>query len=323
MTDTATAPATAEERHQRFHTLREQSVATPSGFLALVNTQWVGEEQTIWGVPGTWAPRSAGESGLIVRATAADGIVVDGVAVDGEAVVRGKDDPQPSSIVFDDHTTGTVIRGEDGQYALRVWDARSEDVQRFGGISTFPYNPDWVVRGTFTPNPEGTTVGFSHLKDDGATRELPVPGDIAITVHGTEYRLAAFQDGKRLQLVFADATSGATTSASSARSSGGRPPPRRRSPRCPSTDGTTCPPSSAEGPSPSSGSSRRARRPTPRRSSTGRPRPSRPRRRPGPSACWSQRSPRGPSPLPRCGTPDCRGERTCTSGSSRSGSAHG
>jgi uncharacterized protein (DUF1684 family) len=211
MTDTATAPATAEERYLRFHTLREQSVATPTGFLALVNTQWVGEEQTIWGVPGIWSPRPDGESGLVVRAAAADGVVVDGVPVDGEAVVRGKDDPQPGSVVFDDHTVGTVIRGEDGQYALRVWDARSEDVQRFGGISAFPYNPDWVVRGVFTPNPEGTTVGFSHLKDDGATRELPVPGDIAITVEGTEYRLAAFKDGKRLQLVFADATSGDDT----------------------------------------------------------------------------------------------------------------
>jgi uncharacterized protein (DUF1684 family) len=208
MTDTATAPATAEQRYERFHTLREQSVATATGFLALVNTQWVGEEQTIWGVPGTWAPRPDGASGLIVRAAASDGIVVDGETVDGEAVVRGKDDPQPSSVVFDDHTVGTVIRGEDGQYALRVWDAQSEDVQRFGGISAFPYNPEWVVRGVFTPNPEGTTVGFSHLKDDGATRELPVPGDIAITVEGTDYRLAAFKDGKRLQLVFADATSG-------------------------------------------------------------------------------------------------------------------
>ncbi|HEV7624616.1 MAG TPA: DUF1684 domain-containing protein [Amnibacterium sp.] len=211
MTDTATAPATAEERYLRFHTLREQSVATPTGFLALVNTQWVGEEQTIWGVPGTWAPRPAGESGLLVRAAAADGIVVDGTPVDGEAVVRGKDDPHPSSVVFDDHTVGSVIRGEDGQYALRVWDAQSEDVQRFGAISAFPYNPEWVVRGTFTPNPEGTTVGFSHLKDDGATRELPVPGDIAVTIGGTEYRLAAFKDGKRLQLVFADATSGDDT----------------------------------------------------------------------------------------------------------------
>ncbi len=213
MTDTATAPAqpTAAERHARFRTLREQSVQTPSGFLALVNTQWVGEPQEIWGVPGTWAPREAGESGLQVTATAADGVVVDGQPVDGTVAVRGKDDPQPSSVVFDDHTTGTVIRGEDGQYALRVWDAQSEAVQGFGGISAFPHDPAWVVTGSFTPNPEGTTVGFSHVKDDGATRELPVPGDIAVEIAGQEHRIAAFKDGNRLQLVFSDATSGDDT----------------------------------------------------------------------------------------------------------------
>ena len=211
MTDTATATPTAEQRHARFHTLREQSVQSPNGFLALVNTQWVGEEQEIWGVPGTWAPRAAGESGLTVTAAAADGVVVDGQAVDGTAVIRGKDDPQPSSVVFDDHTTGTVIRGEDGQYALRVWDARSEAVQGFGGIGVFAHDPAWVVTGVFTPNPEGTTVGFSHIKDDGATRELPVPGDIAVEIGGQEHRIAAFKDGNRLQLVFADATSGEDT----------------------------------------------------------------------------------------------------------------
>ena len=212
MTDTATAPApSAAERLDRFRAAREQSVQTPNGFLALVNTQWIGEEQTIWGVPGTWAPRAEGESGLTVTATAADGVTVDGETVDGTVVVRGKDDPKPSSVVFDDHTTGTVIRGEDGQYALRVWDAKSEAIQEFGAISTFDYDPEWVVSGTFTPNPEGTTVGFSHIKDDGAMRELPVPGDIAVTIRGEEYRIAAFKDGRRLQLVFADATSGDDT----------------------------------------------------------------------------------------------------------------
>jgi hypothetical protein len=212
VTDTATAPApSAAERAERFHAAREQAVQTAQGFLALTNTQWVGEEQTIWGVPGTWAPREAGESGLLVTASAADGVVVDGEPVDGTVVVRGKDDPKPSSIVFDDHTTGTVIRGEDGQYALRVWDAKSEAIEEFGSISTFPYNDEWVVTGTFTPNPEGTTVGFSHVKDDGATRELPVPGDIAVTIRGEEYRIAAFKDGRRLQLVFADETSDVDT----------------------------------------------------------------------------------------------------------------
>jgi len=210
VTDTATAPSAAE-RAERFHAAREHAVQTPNGYLALVNTQWIGEEQTIWGVPGTWAPRPDGASGLLVTAAAADGITVDGAVVDGTVVVRGKDDEQPSSIVFDDHTTGTVIRGEDGQYALRVWDAQSEAVQEFGAISAFPYDPAWVVTGTFTPNPEGTTVGFSHVKDDGATRELPVPGDIAVTIQGQEFRLAAFKDGRRLQLVFADATSDVDT----------------------------------------------------------------------------------------------------------------
>ena len=210
MTDTATV-TTPVDRRARFHTLREQAAASPQGFLALVNTQWVGEEQTIWGVPGTWAPRADGGSGLVVTASAADGIVVDGDVVDGAVEVRGKDDPQPSAVVFDDHTTGTVIRGEDGQYALRVWDARSEAVQGFGGIGVYDYDPSWVVTGTFTPNPAGTTVGFSHIKDEGATRELPVPGDIAVEIGGEQHRIAAFKDGNRLQLVFADATSGEET----------------------------------------------------------------------------------------------------------------
>lgn len=212
MTDTVTAPTpTAADRHARFHGLREQSVQTANGFLALVNTQWIGEEQTVWGVPGMWAPRPEDASGVLLTAVAADGVSVDGEPVDGTVVVRGKDDPQPSAIVFDDHTTGTVIRGEDGQYALRVWDAASDAIRDFGGVSVFAYDPAWVLTGTFTPNPEGTTVGFSHIKDEGATRELPVPGDIAVTIGGEEHRIAAFKDGTRLQLVFSDATSGEDT----------------------------------------------------------------------------------------------------------------
>ena len=211
MTDTTTATTAPEQQYARFRAGREQSVRMPTGFLALVNTQWVSEQQEIWGVPGTWGPLTEGESGLRLTATAADGIEVDGTLVDGEMVVRGKDDPNPSSIRFDDHTVGTVIRGEDGQYALRVWDAESEAIHEFDRIDAFPYNPDWIVTGTFTPNPAGTTLGFSHIKDEGAARELPVPGDIAVTMEGQEYRIAAFKDGRRLQLVFADATTGDDT----------------------------------------------------------------------------------------------------------------
>ena len=61
MTDTTTnATATPEEQLARFRARRDLSVVQPKGSLALVTTQWVDSEQTIWGVPGMWAPLPAG-----------------------------------------------------------------------------------------------------------------------------------------------------------------------------------------------------------------------------------------------------------------------
>jgi len=210
MTDTTTV-STPESQFETFHARRELSVVQPKGSLALVNTQWIDSEQTIWGVPGTWAPLPAGESGLLLTATAADGITVDGELVDGSVVVRGKDAETPSEIAFSPTVTGFVIASEEGTYALRVWDADSERIQEFGSISAFPYNPDWVITGTFTEIEGGTTVGFEHLKDDGKTRDLAVPGEITFTKDGVDYNLAAFKSGRALQLVFSDSTSGDST----------------------------------------------------------------------------------------------------------------
>jgi uncharacterized protein (DUF1684 family) len=209
---TETPKPSPEELLATFRERRELSVVQPTGSLALVNTQWVDAEQTIWGVPGVWAPLPAGESGLSVTATASDGIVVDGVVVDGSAIVRGKDSESPSAVVFSDTVTGVVIKNEgSASYALRVWDAKSEGIQEFGSIDAFPYNPDWVITATFTENPEGTTLGFEHLKEAGEIREEAIPGSIRFTKDGVDYDLAAFKSGRALQLVFADATSGEST----------------------------------------------------------------------------------------------------------------
>ncbi len=205
------AQQTPAEQFEYFHSRRELSVVQPQGSLALTNTQAIDSEQTIWGVPGRWAPLAAGESGLKVIATAADGIRVDGVLVERDAVVRGKDDPQPSEVVFSDTVTGFVIKLEGGSYALRVFDAKSEAIENFGGIDAFEYNPDWVITANWSENPEGTTLGFEHLKDDGQTREQVVPGKITFTRDGVDYDLAAIKSGRALQLVFADATSGDST----------------------------------------------------------------------------------------------------------------
>lgn len=209
--DAAPTPPTAREVFERFRARRAAAVVTPKGFLALVNTQWVDEEQPIWGVPGIWAPLPEGESGLQLTAVAADDIRVDGQLVDGSVTVRGRDADAPSEIVFNAHTTGTVITGDEGNYGLRVWDSESEGILNFGGIDAFPFTEDWIVTGRFTPNPEGTTLGFQHLQDEGKSREKVIPGEITFEHDGTEYTIVAFKEGRALQLVFSDATSGDST----------------------------------------------------------------------------------------------------------------
>ena len=187
MTDTATAPApTAEERLDRFHTLREQSVQTRER-VPRAREHPVGERgaDDLGRARHVGAAARRAESGLLGhgdRRRRHRGRRRAGRRHRRRCAARTTRSPGRSCSTTT--PTGTVIRGEDGQYALRVWDAKSEAIQEFGGISTFPYDPDWIVTGTFTPNPEGTTVGFSHLKDDGATRELPVPGDITVTIRG-------------------------------------------------------------------------------------------------------------------------------------------
>ena len=207
MTESA-PPATPAERYAVFRERRALAAVQPNGPLALVNTQWVGDDQTIWGVPGRWAPAPDGQSGLSLTATAADGIQVDGELVEGTVIVRGKDDANPSHIVFNEHTTGFVIAGDEGAYALRVWDAQSEGIANFGGIDAFDYAPEWVITGAFREIVGGTVVGFEHLKDDRKTRGEVVPGEIRFSHDGVEYDVAAFKSGRALQLVFADATNG-------------------------------------------------------------------------------------------------------------------
>jgi uncharacterized protein (DUF1684 family) len=208
MTDTTAPTLTPEAKLAKFRERRNQAAVQQNGNLALTNTQWVDAEQTIWGVPGTWAPH---DDGLTVTATADDSIVVDDVLVEGAAVVRSKSHENPSAIVFGDTVTGFVIQGPEGNHALRVWDSNSPAIHEFGTIDAYAYNPEWVITATFTPNPEGTTLGFEHIKDNGHEREQPIPGDIAFTKDGVDYNLAAFKSGRALQLVFADASNGVDT----------------------------------------------------------------------------------------------------------------
>lgn len=198
----------AQERFAHFHSRREEQAKAPMGSLALVLTQWIEAPQEVWGVPGTWAPRADGLSGLELTAKASDGISVNDELVDGTVVIEGPGGGDAATIVFSDTLRGSIIR-EGELSGLRVWDAQSEWIQNYGGIDAYDYNPDWVITGQWKPNPEGTTAEVD--KRSGAAKSEVIPGEIAFTHEGHEVSLLTIGTGKALQIVFADETNDSET----------------------------------------------------------------------------------------------------------------
>ncbi|MFL2000829.1 DUF1684 domain-containing protein [Microbacterium sp. A1-JK] len=161
----------ASDDHARWHAARERAVASPTGNLSLVETRWTGE------LPDIDAARAAASATVEVTP-------IQRTAIDGSGAV---------------------------EHGLRFWDADAPAIRAFDRIDAYPYDPTWVLEGTFTPVAEGRTVPFEHIRDNGGTRDLVVPGDIALTLDGRDYTLAAFDDGGKLLLVFGDATNGDET----------------------------------------------------------------------------------------------------------------
>lgn len=160
-----------EEDHARWRNERHSAVAAPTGNLALVETRWVGRER-----PDLEAERAEAPASVTV-----------------------------TQLQRTDISTGGA------EYGLRFWDADSPAIRAYDRIDAYEYDPAWVIEAAFTPVDAGRTVPFEHIRDNGGTRELVVPGDITFTLDGVEHRLAAFDDGGTLLLVFGDATNGTET----------------------------------------------------------------------------------------------------------------
>jgi uncharacterized protein (DUF1684 family) len=96
------------------------------------------------------------------------------------------------------------------EHGIRLWDAESPAIRHFITITAFPFDPDWVIEATFTPVAD-RVIPFEHLRDNGGTRDLVVPGDITFTLEGVDYALHAFDDDGTLLLVFGDPTNGRAT----------------------------------------------------------------------------------------------------------------
>jgi uncharacterized protein (DUF1684 family) len=153
---------------------RRETVTAPLGSLALVLTHW--------------SPAGADP---VDDATARDGHPEDAILT---------------------RLSRTDIDSGAPQEGYRIWRTDSPANQAFEEIEYYDYDPDWVIPGRFELVDEERVIPFEHIKDDGATRALPVSGDLVFDHDGVEYRFAAFDTvyggTATLQLVFGDRTNG-------------------------------------------------------------------------------------------------------------------
>lgn len=162
----------SREDWNAWHEKRLASVTAPTGNLALIETRWQSDDKEI-----TLEEALAGQPSTVT------------------AIKHQRED-------FD----GNVLAK-----GVRLWDSNSAGIQAFETIDTYPFDPHWVLEGTFIPHPESRAVPFEYVRETPEHRNLPVPGEITVNIEGADYSLDAFDDEGTLILVFADPTNGKET----------------------------------------------------------------------------------------------------------------
>ena len=168
ITPTASPIADAPAAHAAWRTSRLSAVTSATGNLALVETRWLQPGS------GTGPVTEEFAAAEFERAVAAAAPTV--------TVTR--------------LSRSNLDTGEP-EHGLRFWDSESAAIRAFDTVTAFDYDPDWVVEATFAPVAGDRTIPFEHIRDNGGSRSLVVPGDIRFEHDGTEYTMSAFDDGGR------------------------------------------------------------------------------------------------------------------------------
>ncbi|QWU14901.1 hypothetical protein SAMN04487895_10985 [Paenibacillus sophorae] len=194
------------KHYETWRSERINSLIGPQGILAEINRYFISESCSLAEIPGTWSPASEPQQGLLLSSSADDKIEVDGKIVDGTVLVT------PSSAIrYTDRLTATVITPDGINYGIRIWDSDSAAIRKFDGISSYPYNPEWVVKAEYLPSSASRTVSFELFNQQGLTQELPSPGDIRFQINGESYELVTYAFFNQIVLTFKDLTNGRQT----------------------------------------------------------------------------------------------------------------
>ncbi|MCX5197614.1 DUF1684 domain-containing protein [Streptomyces sp. NBC_00249] len=194
---------------REWHEHRLATVSAPYGPLALTGTHWIADypEGRIPAVPGRWR---ATADGVVLSASAEEGLALDGKPLDGEARLGADEGPPAHSRLTAGELRFVVILRE-GEWAVRVFDPASPARAAFQGVEAGPYDPALALPGHFRPYDRDRTVQVENA--DGRARGLGLGGELSFTREGVRHTLQVAVDSGdgSLWAVFGDATGGRTS----------------------------------------------------------------------------------------------------------------
>ena len=166
--------------------------------------------QRVPGAPGFWSPLPEGEAGLLIEASASDGIVIDGRSVDGGAKLEVGPGHPASVACFPNGAEGIIFTYDNKRFALQVWNPKSVWAQQFSHIHAYDWSADWIVKARLEKVNAGRTVAITHHRNPIPV-ERPVAAKVMFDIDGVEQTLYATQREDDYVLHFTDANSGHTS----------------------------------------------------------------------------------------------------------------
>jgi len=153
------------------------------------------------------APRHAGELTREDRTVwftpaAGSGILLNGAPLDGRVQLKPRDRLASGGVSFHLHESGERV-------GIRIRDVNSQLRRSFKGLRWFPVRDRWTIEARFEPYEQARPIVVANVLGD--YERLTMPGEVVFHTGGREVRMQAAQAGRRLWLIFSDATAGRDT----------------------------------------------------------------------------------------------------------------
>ena len=194
-----------------FRAARDRAARGARGSVAFVWGDFIdADDQVVTGAPGLWSPAQTGVPGIVVAATAAEGIRIGGALVDGTATLFHEAAHGPHLATFPGGAEGVVFSYDGQRFALQVWNPASDLARRFGRIDAYDEDPAWILAAEVRDVTDGRTVTIAHHRDPRPV-EVSVVAELRFQMDGAPATLLAGRYGDDYVVSFRDATSGSET----------------------------------------------------------------------------------------------------------------